>query len=169
MRTNRYFGGALLSVAILGAAASSCARSDDQAELKAAVQRLADAAKAKDINAIMAYYVPDDSLFVFDALPPRQYVGAAAYRKDWEGFLAAYPGPIQVDVTDWAFFTEGNLGYGHGVFRTAGPGKDGKTLDLTLRVTDVYRKIDGKWLTVHEHVSWPVDLATGQADLSSKP
>jgi ketosteroid isomerase-like protein len=36
-------------------------------------------------------------------------------------------------------------------------------------VTDVYRKIHGKWLIFHEHVSFPVDLATGQADVLSKP
>ena len=47
--------------------------------------------------------------------------------------------------------------------------KDGKPLDLTLRVTDVYKKMNGKWLVVHEHVSWPVDLETGKADFSSKP
>jgi len=40
---------------------------------------------------------------------------------------------------------------------------------LTVRVTDVYRKIDGKWLIVHEHVSVPVDIKTGQGDLQSKP
>ena len=59
--------------------------------------------------------------------------------------------------------------YGNGIFRTTGQDKDGKPLDLTVRVTDVYKKINGKWLVVHEHVSWPVDLATGQADFSSKP
>jgi ketosteroid isomerase-like protein len=42
-------------------------------------------------------------------------------------------------------------------------------IDLTVRVTDVYRKINGTWLIVHEHVSVPVDLDTGKPDLSSKP
>ena len=42
-------------------------------------------------------------------------------------------------------------------------------IDMTLRVTDVLRKIKGKWLIVHEHDSVPVDVATGKADLTSKP
>ncbi len=46
---------------------------------------------------------------------------------------------------------------------------NGKALELTVGVTDVYRKINGKWLIVHEHVSVPVDPNTGQADLQSKP
>lgn len=149
--------------------ASSCSKATDTTELNASVQRLAAAVNAKDINAIMAYYVPDESLHVFDALPPRQYVGAAAFRKDWEGFLAAYPTTVHAEVSDWKTEAEGNLAYGHGVFRTVGPDKDGKPLDLTVRVTDVYRNVNGKWLVIHEHVSWPVDLATGKADLTSKP
>jgi ketosteroid isomerase-like protein len=40
---------------------------------------------------------------------------------------------------------------------------------MTLRLTDVLREINGKWLIVHEHVSVPVDVATGKADLTSKP
>jgi len=127
------------------------------------------AVNAKDINGIMAYYTPDDSLLVFDALIPRQYVGAAAFRKDWEGFLATYPGALHAEVSDWKSETDGNLAYGRGIFKTSGPDKDGKPLDLTFRVTDVFKKINGKWLVIHEHVSWPVDLATGKADLSSRP
>jgi ketosteroid isomerase-like protein len=47
--------------------------------------------------------------------------------------------------------------------------KDGNPIDVNIRVTDVLRKAKGKWLIVHEHVSVPVDLATGKADLASKP
>jgi hypothetical protein len=36
-------------------------------------------------------------------------------------------------------------------------------------VSDVYRRIHGEWLIVQEHVSVPVDLATGKPDLMSKP
>ena len=154
---------------VIGCVASSCSRANDEADVNASVQHLVAAVNAKDLNGIMAYYSPDESLFVFDALPPRQYVGAAAYRKNWEGFLAAYPGALHAEVTDWKTEAEGSLAYGHGIFRTTGQDKDGTPLDLTLRVTDVYRKANGKWLVVHEHVSWPVDLTTGKADLMSKP
>ncbi len=159
----------LATLAVVAACVASCSQANDEADINASVQHLVAAVNAKDINGIMAYYTPDENLFVFDALPPRQYVGAVAFRKDWEGFLAAYPGAVHAEVSDWKTETEGNLAYGHGVFRTNGPDKDGKPLDITVRVTDVYRKVNGKWLVVHEHVSWPVDLATGKADLSSKP
>jgi len=43
----------------------------------------------------MKAYVDDESLVVFDVIPPRQYVGAKAYRKDWEAFL----GTLEVRFT----------------------------------------------------------------------
>jgi uncharacterized protein (TIGR02246 family) len=166
--TQRSYSLAALAI-IAASAVSSCSSANDEAEINASLQRLVAAVNAKDVSAIMAYYTPDESLLVFDAALPRQYTGATAYRKNWETFLAAYPGAVHAEVSDWKAETEGSLAYGHGIFRTTGPDKDGRPLDMTLRVTDVYRKINGKWLVVHEHVSWPVDLATGKADLSSKP
>ena len=43
----------------------------------------------RDLDGVMAAYVPDDSLFVFDVVPLREYVGYKAYRDDWKGFLGA--------------------------------------------------------------------------------
>jgi hypothetical protein len=40
---------------------------------------------------------------------------------------------------------------------------------MTFRVSDGYKKINGKWMIVEEHLSFPVDIASGKADLSSKP
>ena len=164
-------GRAWLSTLALLCMCVSCSNgtgNSDQIEIKASVQRLRDAVKDKNIDAIMEYYVPDESLFVYDAVLPRQYVGAKAYRKDWENLLALFTGKVQAEVIDWTVSTEGNLAYGYGPFRISGTDKDGNPLDLIVRVTDVYRKVGGKWLCVHEHVSWPVDLSTGKADLMSK-
>jgi ketosteroid isomerase-like protein len=103
-------------------------------------------------------------------VPPRAYVGAKAFRKDWEDFFAAFPGPVETfDISDLSIMTDGNLGVSHSVQRVVLTDKDGKKVGITLRLTDVYRKIKGKWLIVHQHVSVPVDLNTGKADFSAKP
>jgi len=142
---------------------------DDEAEIKALEEQFAAAASAKDLDKIMAVYVPDESLFVFDVTPPRQYVGAKAYRDDWKGFLDGFNGPIKFEVSDVSVIARGNLAFGHNIQHVSGTGKNGKPVDMTVRVTDGYRKIKGKWVIVEEHVSVPVDLATGKADLTSKP
>jgi uncharacterized protein (TIGR02246 family) len=145
------------------------ARADERADIKALEDRFITAVKAKDVDAIMKVYVPDQTLFVFDVTPPRQYVGAAAYRKDWQQFLDSFNGPITAELTDLDITSDQNLAYSHSIQRVAGTDKQGKKLDLTVRVTDVYKKVNGQWLVTHEHVSVPVDLDTGKPDLSSKP
>ena len=151
-------------------AKSAAAAATDVADIKAMADRFIKALQTRDVNAIMAFYVPDASLFVFDVTPPRQYVGADAYRKDWEGLLGLFPGPItatttNIDVTAGG----GDLAWAHSIQNIAGTMKDGKKLDLTVRITDGYKRVNGQWLIAHEHVSVPVDVLTGKADLTSKP
>ncbi len=62
-----------------------------------------------------------------------------------------------------------NAAYSWSIIRFAATFKDGRSVDVTFRSTDVWRRIKGKWLVVHEHNSFPVDIFTGAADLQSKP
>jgi uncharacterized protein (TIGR02246 family) len=151
--------------------ASTCvqAASGDEASIRALESSLAAGAMAKDVNAIMKVYVPDESLVVFDVVPPRQYVGAKAYAKDWTDFVAMFKGPLKFEISDVSVTVDGRMGFGHSIQRITGTDTKGQSVDLTVRVTDVYRKIKGNWLIVHEHVSVPVDLDTGKPDLTSKP
>jgi len=147
----------------------SPAWADAAADIRALEDRFVAAFNAKDVDAIMKVYAPDQTLVVFDVVPPRQYVGAAAYRKDWQAFLGSFDGPITVELTDLDVVADRNLAYSHSIQRVAGTDKHGKKLDLTVRVTDVYKKARGRWHIIHEHVSVPVDLETDKPDLSSKP
>jgi uncharacterized protein (TIGR02246 family) len=142
---------------------------DSRADIRALEDRFVAAFKAKDVDAIMKAYAPGQTLVVFDVVPPRQYVGAEAYRKDWQNFFGSFEGPISVELTDLDIGADRNLAYSHSIQRVTGTDKQGKKLDLTVRVTDVYQKVRGRWLIIHEHVSVPVDLETDQPDLSSKP
>lgn len=148
---------------------STSSPSGDVDAINANVQHFLAAANNKDLNSIMSYYAPGDEAVLFDAVPPRQYVGAAAIRKDWENLLSNYPAGLHLDLMDWKSETSGDLGYGHGFVRLTGPAKDGTQQDMTVRLTDIYKRIDGKWVTIHEHVSWPVDPNTSRVDFSSKP
>jgi uncharacterized protein (TIGR02246 family) len=145
------------------------AQSSDTAQIKALEDQFAAAFRAKDLDAIMKVYVPDDTLFVFDVIPPRQYVGAAAYRKDWQDFFAGFNGPIDFTISDLAVVTNRNLAYSHSIQHVKGTDKKGQPVDVTVRVTDAYRKIGGHWLVAMEHVSVPVDFDTGKPDMQSKP
>ena len=160
---------ALIAGLALSLPTAAAAPATEEAKIRALEAQFAAAFNAKDADAIMKVYVPNESLVVFDVVPPRQYVGANAYRKDWQDFFAHVKGPLKFEISDLGITTDGRLGYSHSIQRVSGTDSKGQPIDLTVRVTDVYRKIRGNWVIVHEHVSVPVDLDTGKPDLSSKP
>jgi ketosteroid isomerase-like protein len=141
----------------------------DIADIKALEDNFIKAMTTKDVNAIMAFYVPDASLVVFDVSPPRQYSGAEAYRKDWQDTLALFPGPVEASISDLDVSVGGDIAWSRSIQHVAGAMKNGKKMDLTVRVTDGYKRVNGQWLIAHEHVSVPVDVLTGKSDLTSKP
>jgi ketosteroid isomerase-like protein len=160
----------LLLVVLCSLTAPSFGKANDEAQIRALAQSFQDAFNNKDLDAIMKIYAPGDQLLVFDLVPPRQYVGYDAYKKDWQSTLDLFDGPITFVLSDLAVTTDGHgLAYSHSIQHVSGKLKKGDPVDLTVRVTDVYKKIKGKWLIVHEHVSVPVDLDTNKPDLQSKP
>jgi uncharacterized protein (TIGR02246 family) len=162
---------AVAAVCLLSATAAcvpaSTQASGDKAAIEALYNRFNDAFNKKNIAGIMSVYAPD--VFVFDVIPPRQYVGWDAYRKDWEDTLASMPGPVTSSVDDLDITVVGSVAYTHYVDDGTMVDANGKSTHLVVRSTDVLRKVKGKWLIVEEHNSFPVDLATGQADETSKP
>ncbi len=160
---------ATVAVASCVAVAPARASTSDEAAIKALEAQLSKAFNAKDVDGIMKVYVPDDSLLVFDVVPPRQYSGVKAYRKDWEDFLGMFKGPVKFEVSDLHVFASRTTGYGYSIQHVSATDAKGQPFDLTVRVTDGYRKVKGRWLIAHEHISVPVDLETGKPDLTSKP
>jgi ketosteroid isomerase-like protein len=151
-----------------GFATLAHAGATEEAEIKALEDNYVKALAAKDLDALMALYENTPTLVVYDVIPPRQYLGWEAYKKDWQAVLAECTGPMKAEITEMTIVAEGNIGYAHDIQHMSCPTK-GAPLDMTLRATDGYVKKDGKWLIAHEHLSVPVDLATGKGDLSSKP
>ena len=139
----------------------------DKAAIETLYKHFNDGFNKKDVSAIMAVYAPD--VFVFDVIPPRQYVGWDAYKKDWDDLFAGMSGPISNTIMDLDITVVGPVAYTHYIASGTMTDKDGKSMHVAVRSTDVLRKEKGKWLIVQEHNSLPVDLATGQADMSSKP
>lgn len=140
----------------------------DQAAIRSLEDRFMAAFNAKDVSAIMALYTPGDNLVVFDATPPRQYTGWAAYKKDFEDLFAANPGPVDMKLSDLDITVGGNVAYSHSIQSGTFTDKNGKKTAMTVRVTDGYQKVNGGWLISHEHVSVPVDFATMKPNLNSK-
>jgi|HubBroStandDraft_4_1064222.scaffolds.fasta_scaffold00001_366 ketosteroid isomerase-like protein len=143
------------------------AQSDDNAQIDAIYQKFGTALRHKDVNAIMSLYVRGNTLFVFDVSPPRDHVGWQSYYDDWKGFFASVKGGLTFKISELNVTVSGDVAYTRSIQSLAG---DMGTLHaLDVRVTDVLRKIDGKWLIVQEHVSVPVNFQTLKPDFTSRP
>lgn len=61
------------------------------------------------------------------------------------------------------------FGYITSMQRVHGTATDGSPYDMTFRATTLARKVGpvGEWKLVHEHYSFPVDMATKVADFTS--
>ena len=140
----------------------------DHAQIVALEKRFLAGFNKADVAAVMANYAPGAGLFVFDVTPPRQHVGWEDYKKDWEALFKAFP-KATTTMSDLDVTVVGPVAYGHNIesteFTTAGGAKQ----TIVVRVSDVYRKAGGRWKIVQEHVSVPVDLDSGKADLTSAP
>ena len=138
-------------------------------QINQALAKWKSAFEAKDVNAVMAVYAPGSALTAYDVVPPLQYQGADAYRKDYAEFFAQFDGPLHVEMRDGHVEASGELGVAYGLERISGKMKSGSPVDIWLRYTSAFKRIGGQWLDVHDHVSVPVDMDTGKALLQLKP
>ena len=163
----------VLGIAILASASAAAADRPAADADKAAIQALEDTYNegfnSKDVDKVMSVYAPGKQLFVFDVVPPREYRGWEAYKKDFEGLFSSFPGPMKNTISEQTIHVVGSIAYGHNIQTGEFTAKDGSKMSIVARTTDIYRKMHGKWLIVEEHNSVPVDLNTMKPDLLSKP
>jgi ketosteroid isomerase-like protein len=138
-----------------------------EALIRQRIEDLVQALRAKDIEGVMSLYAPN--LVSFDLGPPLRYTGADNKRRAWQEVFAAFPGPIAYEVRDLHVTTHGELAFVHSLNHINGTLASGHITDLWLRWTACFRRIDGVWLVVHDHVSVPADIAQGQAVLNLTP
>lgn len=150
-------------------AADSPAANTDKAAIESIESTFNEGLNSRDVDKIMSVYVRGKQLFVFDVVPPREYSSWEAYKKDWEELFAALPGPVKNTISEQTIHVVGSVAYGHNIQTGEFTRKDGTKMAIVARTTDVYRKMNGKWLIVEEHNSVPVDLDTMKPDLLSKP
>ncbi len=124
-------------------------------------------AEATTVDELMKCYDASDELVVYDITTPREFDGPAAVRGDFQNFFDNSKNP-KIEFISLHVTTDGKLGAAESVQHFTGTDKSGKPIDMIFRVTDVWRKEKGGWKIIHTHVSVPVDMATGKADMQSK-
>jgi ketosteroid isomerase-like protein len=124
----------------------------DEAEIRECIQGWAKALRAKDVDRLMSHYTPD--ILAFDLAPPLQHAGAA-YREGFEEWFRSFRGPIGIEIRDLSITAGDDVGFSHSLNHISGARTSGEETDVWVRVTVCFRKVGGKWLASHEHVSVP--------------
>ena len=142
-------------------------RTDAEAQIRGLVEAWAEAARAGDLERIMAHYAPD--VVAFDAILKVHFKGADAYREHWQACLSMCPNEMILEIHDLSVTVAGDLAFSHNLARCGGREADGTEKTSWMRATFCYRRAGGRWLIVHEHWSAPFDPMSGKALLDLEP
>jgi len=124
-------------------------------------------AAATTADEALALYDTSDDLVVYDLTPPREFDGLKALREDFQNFFSSTKNP-KIEFINLHVVSSGKLGVGESVQHMTATDNNGKSIDIIFRVTNVWRKENGGWKIIHSHISLPVDMASGKADMQSK-
>lgn len=140
-----------------------------QRDIEQLFDRWRTAFEARDLNGVMSVYAPGARLVAYDLVPPLQFRGAEAYRKDYSEIFAQFDGPLRVEFPQVKVEAGADTAFAYGLEHMTGTLKDGTPVDLWWRYTGGLKYVNDHWVIVHEHVSVPVDMATGKARMDLKP
>jgi ketosteroid isomerase-like protein len=115
---------------------------------------------------LMKYYDQND-VDVYDLAGPLQYQGNAAVRGDFDNVFANFAG-AKGNFVELVVVTDGKMGMARSIQHFAWTDKAGKPQEVTVRVTDVFHKVDGQWKVIHTHISAPMDPKTGMTQTNLK-
>lgn len=141
-----------------------------EALIRQRIQDVVKALNAKDIEGVMSLYAPN--IVSFDIAPhfgALRYVGADNKRRAWQEAFAAYTGPFAYEVHDLNVTTHGEMALVFSLNHVNGTLASGHITDMWSCWTACFRRFDGVWLVVHDHVSVPADLEHGHAVLDLAP
>jgi ketosteroid isomerase-like protein len=139
------------------------AASDAKTEIAAIEQKALDAATADEL---VAFYDPND-IITYDYITPLQYVGAKAVHEDVDKFFSKTK-DLKGDFLDLKVETDGTMGVAHSLQHFTWTDPQGKRKEAAFRVTNCYHKVNGEWKIFHMHTSFPIDPATGKAEMDLK-
>ncbi len=138
-----------------------------QSEVKALLENWSQACRTKDIDRLMSLYAPD--ITYFDVVPPLQYTGSDAVRRNFLRWFDSWESAIGVEIRDLNIVASEDVATAYLLHRTSGTLKNGREVGYWVRATLCCQRSDNRWLITHEHISVPVDPITRSAVMDLVP
>lgn len=139
----------------------------DEVQIRNLMDARIESVRTKDVRASMSNLASD--ILSFDVVDPLQQIGFDASSKRAAKWFSSFEGPIGYEMQDLSITAGDDVAFCHGLSHVSATIKDGGELDMWWRTTVCFKKLEGKWLVVHEHNSVPFDVESGQASLGLKP
>jgi ketosteroid isomerase-like protein len=119
----------------------------------------------------MACYSPD--IVYFDLVPGLQnrlqYTGSDALRGRFLHMFDGWKSAIGQEIRDLRIVASGDLAVASMLIRASGTLKNGRELGYWVRATSCCQRSDHGWVISQEHISVPVDVASGRAAMDLVP
>jgi ketosteroid isomerase-like protein len=126
-----------------------------RADFMAVLDRRLEACQAKDIDRLMSLYSPD--IVYFDIIPPHQFVGTEAVRRNFLRWFAEYEGGIELETVDLSVAVSGEVAFAHMLHPDSGTRRSGEDVVVWVRSTVCAQWVADRWLITHEHISFPIN------------
>jgi uncharacterized protein (TIGR02246 family) len=127
--------------------------SSDVQQIRALIDRWAEAVRKEDFTAIRADH--DANILMFDVPPPFLSRGIDAYMASWQLFFANVEKPVTFAFDDIEITAGSDVAFATAKGRCVNIDRAGKREPLDFRLTMGLKKIDDKWRVMHEHHSLP--------------
>ncbi|AVT31180.1 DUF4440 domain-containing protein [Plantactinospora sp. BC1] len=115
---------------------------------------------AKDLDAVMTKIAPD--VVSYEHAAPLVHRGADAVREVCRQGFELAEGDFRWDVPDLEVVVRDDIAVTWGLNRMRVQEPGSEPVETWSRGTRVFRKVDGRWQMIHQHVSFPFDPSTGQ-------
>lgn len=126
---------------------------NDEAEIRALIERWAKAVREEDRAAIRADHDPD--ILMFDVPLPFLSQGLDAYMATWELFFSSVEKPVAFAFHDVRVTCGQDVAFATALGKCVNIDAKRQREPLEFRLTMGLRKIDGRWRVMHEHHSLP--------------
>ena len=137
--------------------------SDDETQIRALIERWAEAVHAGDMDLVLADHSTD--IVMFDVPPPQDGVrGLSAYRETWPGFFEWQKSGAVFEIDSLDVTAGADVAFAFALLRCGTPEQFERKPEQRLRLTIGLRKVDGRWTVTHEHHSFAD--ATGSPEVS---
>ncbi len=131
----------------------------DLPAIRAVIDVIIKAIRNNDVDLFLAHCAPE--IVVFDLVPPLEQRGLEAVRAGWILSMGSFEGAIDYEVDRLDVQLSGDVAFSRSLAQFGGTTKEGKRVESRVRSTLGFRKVNGHWKIVHEHLSVPFD-AVGQ-------